>query len=65
LPSSASPASRAGETIYEPFAGSGTAIIAAEMSGRACYALELAPTFVDVALARWEAFSGSKATGDG
>jgi DNA modification methylase len=57
--------SLAGELIYEPFAGSGTAIIAAEMTGRSCYALELAPTFVDVALARWEAFTGNKASRDG
>ena len=51
------------EAIYEPFCGSGTALIAAEMSGRACYAIECAPQFVDVALARWQQFSGRKATG--
>jgi DNA modification methylase len=50
-----------GGLLYEPFAGSGTAIIAAEMSGRACYALELSPTYVDVAVARWERFSGKQA----
>jgi hypothetical protein len=51
----------AGEIIYEPFCGSGTAIIAAEMSSRRCYALEISPAFVDVAIRRWEDFSGQKA----
>jgi len=50
-----------GELIYEPFSGSGTALIAAEMTGRKCCALELSPAFVDVAVARWEAFSGESA----
>jgi DNA modification methylase len=52
---------RPGELIYEPFSGSGTAIIAAEMSGRRCYAIELSPAFCDVAVARWERFSGQTA----
>jgi DNA modification methylase len=50
-----------GALLYEPFSGSGTAIIAAEMTGRRCYAVELAPAFVDTAVARWEAFTGAKA----
>jgi len=50
-----------GELLYEPFCGSGTALIAAEEQGRTCYALELAPAFVDVAVDRWEAFSGQEA----
>jgi DNA modification methylase len=54
-----------GEAIYEPFCGSGTALIAAEMTGRACYAIELAPQFVDVAVARWEHFSSRKAHREG
>ena len=49
------------ELLYEPFSGSGTAIIAAEMSGRSCYALERSPVFVDVAVRRWERFSGRQA----
>ncbi|XIA63331.1 site-specific DNA-methyltransferase [Bradyrhizobium sp. TZ2] len=44
-----------GQAVYEPFSGSGTTIIAAEISGRACYAIELAPTYVDVAVQRWQA----------
>jgi DNA modification methylase len=50
-----------GGLIYEPFCGSGTALIAAEMTGRACYAMELAPAFCDVAVARWERFTGKTA----
>jgi DNA modification methylase len=50
-----------GQAVYEPFSGSGTTIIAAEMTGRACYATELAPAYVDVAVQRWEAFTGQQA----
>jgi len=56
-----------GGLIYEPFSGSGTAIIAAENTGRVCCAMEQAPAFVDAAVARWEAYAGAAATleGDG
>ena len=54
-----------GQAVYEPFAGSGTTIIAAETTGRACCAMELDPAYVDVALRRWEAFSGETAVLDG
>jgi DNA modification methylase len=56
-----------GQAVYEPFSGSGTTIIAAEMSGRCCHALELSPAYVDVAVLRWQAFTGLVATleGDG
>jgi len=50
-----------GQAVYEPFSGSGTTIIACEMTGRACHAIELNPAYVDVAVARWEAFTGQKA----
>lgn len=53
--------SQAGDTIYEPFSGSGTTIIAAEMSGRDCRAVEINPVYVDVAIIRWEAFTGGTA----
>jgi ParB-like chromosome segregation protein Spo0J len=52
---------RGGEALYEPFSGSGTALIAAERTGTRCYALEIDPVYVDVALARWERFAGSVA----
>lgn len=50
-----------GQAIYEPFSGSGTTIIAAEMTGRHCYAMELSPEYVDVAVKRWQDFTGQDA----
>jgi DNA modification methylase len=50
--------------VYEPFSGSGTTIIAAEMTGRCCYAIELNPAYVDIAVKRWEDFTGEKAVRD-
>jgi len=56
-----------GQAIYEPFSGSGTTIIAGEMTGRHIYAMELNPPYVDVAIKRWQDFTGEKAVleGDG
>ncbi len=56
---------RPGALAYEPFSGSGTALIAAEMTGRVCYAMELAPAFCDVAVQRWERFTGKTAVREG
>ncbi len=58
---------KAGELVYDPFLGSGTTLAAAEVTGRACYGLELDPKYVDVVVERWQALSGKKATleGDG
>jgi DNA modification methylase len=50
-----------GQAVYEPFCGSGTTIIAAEMTGRSCHAIELDPAYVDVAVRRWQAFTGMEA----
>jgi DNA modification methylase len=50
-----------GEAVYEPFLGSGTTLIAAESVGRICFAVELSPAYVDVAVRRWQAFTGHKA----
>ncbi len=54
-----------GQAVYEPFCGSGTTIIAAETTGRACHAVELDPAYVDVAVERWQAFSGGEALLEG
>ncbi len=51
-----------GLTIYEPFSGSGTTIIAAEMTARRCHAIEISPVYVDVAVKRWQEFTGEVAT---
>jgi DNA modification methylase len=53
--------SNPGQAVYEPFSGSGTTIIAAEMTGRSCHAIELSPAYVDVAVLRWQAFTGERA----
>jgi DNA modification methylase len=50
-----------GDLVYEPFLGSGTTLIAAEQLGRRCYAVELDARYVQVAIQRWEAFTGSTA----
>lgn len=47
--------------ILEPFAGSGTAIIACERQKRRCLAMEVDPKFVDVCVARFERYTGQKA----
>lgn len=54
-----------GEAVYEPFSGSGTTIIAGEMTARRVLAIELDPGYVDVAVLRWQAFTGKAATLDG
>jgi DNA modification methylase len=53
--------SKAGEVVYEPFSGSGTTILACEKTGRQCRAIELEPKYVQVAIERWQAFTGQKA----
>lgn len=59
--------SKPGDYVYEPFSGSGTTIIAAEMMNRYCLAIELAPEYIDVAVLRWQDFTKGEATleGDG
>ncbi len=47
--------------VLDLFLGSGTTVIAAEQTGRLCYAMELDPRYVDTAVRRWEAFTGGKA----
>lgn len=55
-------ASKPDDHILEPFSGSGTTIIAAEMTGRIAHAIEIEPRYVDVAVRRWQAFTGKSAT---
>ncbi len=51
-----------GDHVYDPFVGSGTSVIAAEQEGRRCLAMDVDPVYVDVAVKRWEDFTGKKAT---
>jgi DNA modification methylase len=53
--------STSGELVFEPFSGSGTTILACEKSGRRCRAIELEPKYVQVAIERWQSFTGRNA----
>ena len=53
--------SERGELIYDPFLGSGTTIIAAELTERICYGLEIAPQYVDLIVRRWQLLTGRSA----
>ncbi len=53
--------SGAGATVFEPFGGSGTTLIAAEKSSRKAYIMELNPAYCDIIVKRWEQFTGNKA----
>ena len=47
--------------VYDPFLGSGTTLIAAEQAGRRAYGLEIDPRYAQVAIERWQAYSGGHA----
>ncbi len=53
--------SQEGDIVYEPFAGSGSTLIAAAQLSRRCFALEIDPVWCDVVVARWENHTGKKA----
>ncbi len=54
-----------GQPVYEPFCGSGTTIIACEKETRSALAVELDPLYIDVAVKRWQEFTGKSAVLDG
>ena len=49
------------QSVYEPFCGTGTTLIAAEQLGRTCYGMEISPAYCDVIVKRWETLTGRKA----
>lgn len=51
----------AGAVVWDGFLGSGSTLIACEDTGRRCYAMELEPRYVQVAIERWQAFTGREA----
>ena len=53
--------SRRGALVLDPFCGSGTSLIAAERTGRKARSLEIDPTYVDVAVRRWQTYTGKAA----
>lgn len=50
-----------GDSVFDPYAGSGTGFIAAEQLGRRCYGLEISPAYCDVVVERWEKLTGQEA----
>lgn len=50
-----------GAGVYDPFCGSGTTLIACQRTGRICYAIEINPVYVDVAVKRWQEYTGKVA----
>ena len=53
------------DTVLDPFAGSGTTLMAAEASGRRAALVELDPAYCDVILRRWQDGTGQRATLEG
>ena len=52
---------RSGEVVYDPFLGSGTTLIAAQLTDRICYGLEIDPRYADVIVTRWQKLTGEEA----
>jgi DNA modification methylase len=50
-----------GDIVLDGFLGSGTAVIAAERTGRRCYGIEIDPLYVDTTVRRWQAFTRAEA----
>jgi DNA modification methylase len=53
--------SKRGEIVLDAFLGSGSTLIAAEKTGRSCHGIELSPRYVDVAITRWQEWTGKDA----
>lgn len=47
-----------GDIVLDNFSGVGSTILAAERTGRTCYAIEIDPVYVDTAVMRWEKITG-------
>jgi len=57
--------SKRGAIVLDPFAGSGSTLIAAEKTGRQVRCIEFEPKYCDVIVRRWQAYTGKAATFDG
>jgi len=53
------------ELVYDPFLGSGTTLVAAELTERVCLGIELDAKYVDVAVTRWQTLTGKQAVLEG
>lgn len=56
---------RGDDAVYDPCVGSGTTIIAAERLGRRCLALEIDPKYAQIAIERWQTYTGERAACEG
>jgi DNA modification methylase len=54
--------SRRGDIIYDPFLGSGTLLVAAQLTDRICYGIDIDPHYMDVIVRRWQTLTGHQAT---
>jgi DNA modification methylase len=52
---------RPGEIVYDPFLGAGGTLLAATLTDRVCYGLEIDPDYVDVIITRWQELTGKQA----
>jgi DNA modification methylase len=52
---------RGSDSVYDPFCGSGTTLIAAERLGRRCFAMEIDPKFAQLTIERWQTYTGERA----
>lgn len=52
---------KAGDTVLDPFLGSGSTLIACEKTGRTCYGIELDPKYVDTIIERWQNYTEKEA----
>lgn len=57
--------SKPGDLVYDPFLGSGSTLVAAEMTGRVCLGCELNPAYCDMIVRRWQEFTGRAAMLEG
>ena len=53
--------SQKGDAVFDPFIGSGTALVAAHMTGRVCAGIEMEPLYTDLAVRRWQALADADA----
>lgn len=61
LPGKALDLVKTAESLFDPFGGSGTSMIACEKRGKKCFMIELDPIYIDLIIERWETFTGKKA----
>lgn len=53
------------DKVLDLFLGSASTLVACEQAGRTCYGMELSEAYIDVAVKRWQAFTGKEAMLDG